>query len=86
MSKKFEKLIMQRIIEIEELHNVDLTGSKQHGFKRKRSTSTAGLEIQSEISRALDTNKYTIMASLDLSSAFDIVNIMQKFTSINMQH
>ena len=51
------------------------TGAKPHGFKRNRSTSTAGLEIQSEIARALDTNKFTIMASLDLSSAFDIVNI-----------
>ena len=75
MSKIFEKLIMQRIIEIEDLNNVDLTGIKQHGFKRKRSTSTAGLEIQSEIARALDSNKYSIMASLDLSSAFDIVNV-----------
>ena len=40
---------MQRIIEIEDFNKVDLTGSRQHGFKRKRSTSTAGLEIQSEI-------------------------------------
>ena len=66
---------MQRIHEIEDLNNIDLTGACQHGFKRKKSTSTAGLEIQSEIARALDTNKFTIMASLDLSSAFDIVNI-----------
>ena len=66
---------MQRIIEIEDLNNVDLTGLKQHGFKRKRSTSTAGLDIQSEIARALDSNMFTVMASLDLSSAFDIVNI-----------
>ena len=67
MSKVFEKLIMQQIIEIEDHHNIDLTGSKQHGFKRKRSTSTAGLEIQSEIARALESNKYSLMASLDLS-------------------
>ena len=31
--------------------------------------------IHSEIARALDSNMYTAMASLDLSSAFDIVNI-----------
>ena len=61
MSKIFEKLIMQ-YHEIEDQNNVDLTGIKQHGFKRKRSTSTAGLEIQSEIARALDTNQFTIMA------------------------
>ena len=34
---------MQRIHEIEDLNNVDLTGTSQHGFKRKRSTNTAGL-------------------------------------------
>ena len=49
---------MQRIIEIEDQNNVDLTGFKQHGFKRKRSTSTAGLEIQAEIARALDSNHF----------------------------
>ena len=83
---------MQRITEIGDLNNIDLTGVNQHGFKRKRSTSTAGLEIQSEIARALDSNKYSIMASLDLSSAFDIVillqNKMQKIITIitfNMQ-
>ena len=70
MSKIFE-----RIYEIEDMNNVDLTGTNQHGFKRKRSTSTAGLEIQSEIARALDSNKYTLMASLDLSSAFYKVNL-----------
>ena len=32
-------------------------------------------QIQSEVARALDSNKFSIMASLDLSSAFDIVNV-----------
>ena len=49
----------------------------EHGFKRRRSTSTAGLELQSEIARALDSNKFTLMASLDLSSAFDIVKLQK---------
>ena len=44
-------------------------------LKEKESTSTAGLEIQSEIARPLDSNKYTLMASLDLSSAFYKVNL-----------
>ena len=37
--------------------------------------NTAGLEIQSEIAKALDSNMYTIMTCLDLSSAFNIVNV-----------
>ena len=57
MSKVFEKLILQRIQEIEGDSKVDLTGENQHGFKRKRSTKTAGMAIQSELARALDQGK-----------------------------
>ena len=39
-SKIFEKLILQRIHEIEDEKNVDLTHSNQHGFKRSRSSLT----------------------------------------------
>ena len=36
---------------------------------------TAGLKIQSVIARALNDDEYALMASLDLSSAFDVVNV-----------
>ena len=74
-SKIFEKLILKRIHQIQEDFNIDLTGNAQHGFKKNKSTSTAGLTIQSLLSRALDKNNYAIMASLDLSAAFDVVNV-----------
>ena len=74
-SKVFEKLILRRILEIQELNNCDITGINQHGFKRNRSTSTMSLEIQNIIARALDEDKLVLLASLDLSAAFDVVNI-----------
>ena len=74
-SKFFEKLILKRILEIQTENNCDITGANQHGFKKQRSTSTLAMELQSIISRALDDDKYVLMSSLDLSSAFDIVNI-----------
>ena len=74
-SKVFEKLILKRILEIQESHNVDLTNSAQHGFKRKRSTASLSLTLQTLIAHALDDDNYAIMASLDLSAAFDVVNI-----------
>ena len=61
---------------------VDLTGMNQHGFKRKRSTKTAGLSIQSALARAIEQGKFAIMASLDLSSAFDLVNIKVLLTRL----
>ncbi len=73
-SKVFEKLILKRLESIAEENNVDLTGEQQHGFKKKRSTITAGLTLQSIISRSLDKDDYLVMSSLDLSAAFDLVN------------
>ena len=40
-----------------------------------KSTATAGLTLQSIISRALDEDNYVALASIDLSAAFDIVNV-----------
>ena len=74
-SKVFEKLIMKRIESIQTAENIDLTGNAQHGFKKSRSTATAGLTLQAILSRALDRNEYAMMSSLDLSAAFDVVNV-----------
>jgi hypothetical protein len=75
ISKVFEKLILKRILEIQDESGVDITGKQQHGFKKGRSTLILGLKIQSLIARALDEDNYAIMASLVLSAAFDVVNI-----------
>ena len=74
-SKVFEKLILKRLSNIELTNNVDLTGKQQHGFKRNKSTSTLTLQLQSLIARALDEDNHALMASIDLSAAFDVVNI-----------
>ena len=74
-SKIFEKLILKRILEIQEEENIDITGSGQHGFKKSRSTATLSLTIQSIIGQALEEDNHALMASLDLSAAFDTVNI-----------
>ena len=62
-------------MEIQEENNCDITGRNQHGFKRNKSTSTLSLELQSIIARALDEDNFVLVASLDLSSAFDIVDV-----------
>ena len=54
---------------------MDLTGKRQHGFKKGHSTVTALKDIQSQISRQIDEGNFVAMGSLDLSAAFDVVNI-----------
>ena len=73
--KVFERLILNRIGQLEILNKVDLTGKQQHGFKKAKGTCTAGLLLQSLIARGLDEGNYVAMASLDLSAAFDVVDV-----------
>ena len=68
-------LILNQINEIEQVMNVDLIGANQHGFKKGRSTLTSRLSIQSALAKALDQEEFVLMASLDLSSAFNVVDI-----------
>jgi hypothetical protein len=50
-------------------------GKQQHEFKNGRSTLTLGIKVQSLIALALHEDNYVIMASLDLSASFKVVNI-----------
>ena len=74
-SKIFEKLILKRLVELQDLNKVDFTCKQQHGFKKNKSTASAGLVLQSIIAKHVDSNDLVGMASLDLSAAFDMVNI-----------
>ena len=83
-TKIFERLILNRISKIELEGKVNLTGNCQHGFKKSRGTVTAGLQLQSLISRALDDDEFVAMASLDLSAAFDVVNVPLLITRLRV--
>ena len=58
----------------ESTNKLDLTGRNQHGFKRNKRTSTAGAKLQCIIARAANDKCFVIMASLDLSMVYDLVN------------
>ena len=88
-SKIFEKLILKRLTQIEKENNCSLTGISQHGFKKEHSTCTLGLTVQSVLAHALDENNYALMASLDLSAAFDVVNVkllLKRLKVIGLPH
>jgi hypothetical protein len=73
MSKVFEKLMLQRILETADGNT--LFTKHQHGFRKKRSTITAIAELQNAIATHMDLDEYVAVASLDLSAAFDVVNV-----------
>ena len=51
--------------------------NKQHGFRKQKSTITAGKELQSILSQAMDLGDYAAVVSLDLSAAFDVKNVSE---------
>ena len=61
-SKIFERLILNRINQLELCGKTDITGKGQHGFKKNRGTLSAGLLLQSMVSRALEDDNYVAMA------------------------
>jgi hypothetical protein len=74
-SKLFEKLILKKILEIQDLNNIDMTGRSQHGFRKARSMATLSAELQSIRARDMDEDEYVLVESLDLSDALDLVKV-----------
>jgi len=74
-SKIFEKLVLARLLEIEKQKGLDMSGEMQHGFKKNKSTTTAALTLQNIIASAMDEDCYVAVASMDLTAAFDVLNV-----------
>jgi exonuclease III len=69
ISKLFEKIVLEKL----DVTYPNIEGQHQHGFRKKRSTITALLEIQHEIASRLDRNEHITTYSIDMSAAFDLL-------------
>ena len=56
VSKIFENLMLQLLMDVEKFTNLDFTVNLRNGFKKNKSTATAGLVFQSIIPNYLDIN------------------------------
>ncbi len=65
----------EKKLEIEKQKGADMSGEIQHGFKKNRSTTTAALALQNIIAKAMDEDHYVAVASMDLTAAFDVLNV-----------
>ena len=74
MGKIYEKCLQKYIKALEQKCGIDLTGDHQHGFKKCRSTTTAGLSIQAYIGEKLDEGDMVLLVSCDLTAAFDLLD------------
>jgi len=69
MAKIYEKCILKKL----EVETDGLEGEHQHGFRRNHSTETALLTLQSIIANKIEKKQMSILYSIDLSGAFDLL-------------
>lgn len=72
LSKVFERCLSQQIVAFFESNNI-FYGS-QYGFRSKRNTSNAVLELVDQITDAFENHQYLYTVFCDLSKAFDCVS------------
>ena len=72
ISKIFERIIYNQLYSYFEINNILYSG--QYGFRIKRSTELASLEVIKTIISQMDTNKIPLGIYLDLSKAFDTLD------------
>ena len=70
--KVVEKLVHQQITNYLDRHN--LFSPDQHGFMARHSTTTALLSMTDQILHGMDHSQITLLALIDLSRCFDVVD------------
>ena len=72
LSKIIEKCVMKQLEGF--MHNNNLFDPFQSAYRAQHATETAILKINNDILSGLDRGRCTVLASLDLSAAFDTVD------------
>ena len=82
LSKIIERVVLIRLDDYMNKNN--LQGTAQYRYKKGESTETMLLEIVNVLV-AFDENKATVILFLDLSAAFDTIDIQNCFTFCQMK-
>ena len=72
-SKFLERIAYNRLINF--LNKYDILSRNQYGFRKNYSTADALIQLYDKISNALDNKRVTLGLFIDLSKAFDTVNL-----------
>lgn len=80
-SKILEKIVYKQIVE--HLSKYDVLPDCQSGFRKGYSTNTALINVLDDISKNNDDRNLTVLTLLDMSKAFDSVNLDLLYNKLN---
>jgi hypothetical protein len=72
LSKAFERILHDKVLVY--VNNRSLLSDFQSGFRRGHSTTTALVRVTEDLRSSMAEGKITVLALLDFSKAFDMVN------------
>ena len=72
ISKILEKIVAHQLVE--HLNNHQLLDQLQSAYRKQHSTETALVKVKSDLLKAADDRKVSILVLLDLSAAFDTID------------
>lgn len=81
-NKIAEKVIHKRLIDFTDGY-LKIIYDKQFGYRKKSSTETAAIELISEIQMALDKKMKVSVVFMDLTRAFDLVDVNKLLLTLN---
>ena len=82
MSKIMEKVIYNRMIKF--IDKYKILSTKQYGFRKNMGTDTALVNYIDTILTGLNDKLYTVSIFMDLSKAFDVLNL--DILKIKLEH
>lgn len=85
LSKVFERAATDQLVEHLEKNN--LLSRHQHAYRKGHSTQTCLVEVSNHLYKLIDQKKWTAIASLDLSKAFDSIChllLLNKLAKLNI--
>ena len=83
LSKLIEKVVLKRLTDHMTLNNLDCP--QQFGYKKHHSTETMLLQIVDEVLIGFEENSGTILVLLDMSAAFDTVDLKKLLEMLENQ-
>jgi Reverse transcriptase (RNA-dependent DNA polymerase) len=84
LSKLIERMVANQLVDY--LNTNDLIPDRQSSYRKNHSTEMTLAQVLSDIFKAIDTGNMALLSLLDLSAAFDTVDLQIPFRRLHFSY